>query len=78
MFCDTLQLLQQERKIKPDDIVLTPNIDKFDTDHDKARLIKQALRESRGNKAKAASTLRVSRKTLYKWMELYNIPMRYR
>ena len=66
------------KKIKPDDIVLTPNIDKFDTDHDKARLIKQALRESRGNKAKAASTLRVSRKTLYKWMELYNIPMKYR
>ena len=30
-----------------------PNIDKFDTDHDKARLYKTALRKERGNKAKA-------------------------
>lgn len=66
------------KKIKADDIVLTPNIGKFDSHHDKVRLIKQALRENNGNKAKSAAALRVSRKTLYKWINLYNIPIRYR
>jgi len=40
-------------------------------------LILKILEKSKGNKTDAAKTLRISRKTLYKWMKEYNIKHEY-
>lgn len=66
------------KRISDDAIVMNPHVDKIDTDIDKMRKIKQALREAKGVKLKAAKALEVAPKTLYAWMKDLGIPLDYK
>ena len=66
------------KRISADAIVMNPHVDKIDTDIDKMRKVKQALREAKGVKTKAAAILEVAPKTLYAWMKDLGIPLDYK
>lgn len=66
------------KRISIDAIVMNPHVDKIDTDIDKMRKIKLALREANGVKIKAAKALEVAPKTLYAWMKELGIPLDYK
>lgn len=70
--------ITQNKRISIDAIVMNPHVDKIDTDIDKMRKIKQALREAKGIKRKAAKALGIAPKTLYAWMKDLGIPLDYK
>lgn len=66
------------KRISVDAIVMKHYVDKIDTNTDKTRKVKQALRESKGVKVRAAQILEIAPKTLYAWMKELGIPLEYK
>lgn len=71
-------LTSPNKRITADSIVLHPIVDNDDNHLDKLRKVRQALRESNGNKRKAAKELEIAPKTLYTWMKELGIPLDYK
>lgn len=71
-------LTNPNKRITADDIVLHPMVDANDTHMEKLRKVKQALRDSNGNKRKTATVLEIAPKTLYAWMKELGIPLDYK
>lgn len=71
-------LTSPNKRITADSIVLHPIVDNDDNHLDKLRKVRQALRESNGNKRKAAKDLEIAPKTLYAWMKELGIPLDYK
>lgn len=71
-------LTSPNKRITADSIVLHPIVDNDDNHLDKLRKVRQALRESNGNKRKAAKELEIAPKTLYAWMKELGIPLDYK
>lgn len=66
------------KRIGADAIVMSPHVDKIDTEIDKLRKVKQALREANGVKTRAAKALGITPKTIYAWMRELGIPLDYK
>lgn len=66
------------KKINPEDLHLTLQIEKVDTKQEMRRKTKLALRKHNGNKEQASRELGICRKSIYNWMEKLGIPLNYK
>lgn len=65
------------KKIQTNDIDLLDVSDDSDKPINKRAIVRKALRDAKGNKAKAARILNTTRTTLYRWLEELSIPKDY-
>lgn len=65
------------KKIQTSDIDLLDVSDDSEKPINKRAIVRKALRDAKGNKAKAARILNTTRTTLYRWLEELNIPKDY-
>lgn len=63
------------KKVKPEAISLSDHIEKDDSFEEKRRKIKRVIHNSK-DMTEAARKLGKSRKTLYQWMKIYDIPLK--
>lgn len=64
-------------KINTDDLDLLDVSDDSEKPINKRAIIRKALRDAKGNKAKAARILNTTRTTLYRWIKEFSIPKDY-
>ncbi len=71
-------LISPNKRIAADAIIMHPIVDATDTQSNKLRKVKLALRDCKGNKRRAAKELHIAPKTLYAWMRDLGIPLDYK